>query len=287
MMVKVVTDSASDIPPEMAKNLPITIVPLYIQLGNKTYRDGVDINPDKVYEELARGKEIPKTSASSPGDFIKVYDDLANETDQIISIHLSSGYSGTYNVATLAKDYVGDKCRVEVIDSNSASMGLGLVVIAAAKAAREGKNLDQIVDMVHHIIPRIHIFGKTEDFLSILKGRRLRLTGPLILLGKLSMALGIELLGEVYDGGKIRSPSWVFGRKRALNKLKRRTEGFIGIKEIAIIYSTMPDEAEILAEQLQSLVPRDHIYITRFGCVTSTYVGPGTLAVAFSSSREK
>lgn len=124
-------------------------MPLYIQFGGKTYRDGIDLDADKLYHELAHSREIPKTSMPSPGDFLKVYSDLASETEQIISIHLSSGYSGTCNVAELARSYLGDKCRVEVIDSNSVSVGLGLVVIAAAKTAQEGKNLDQIVDMLH------------------------------------------------------------------------------------------------------------------------------------------
>lgn len=221
MRVKVVTDSSCDIPPEIARELSITIVPLYIQLGGKTYRDGIDLDIDGLYRELARGQEVPKTSMPSPGDFIKVYSALATKTDQIISIHLSSGYSGTCNVATLAKSYLADKCRVEVVDSNSVCAGLGLIVIAAAKAAREGKNLDQILDSVQQIIPRTHIFGKIEDFASLLKGKRFRLTRVLILLGKISMALHIKLLGEVYNGGKIRSPAFLIGRKMALNRLKR------------------------------------------------------------------
>ena len=279
-MVKVVTDSSCDIPFEIARRLSISIVPLYIQIGGETYRDGIDLNADKLYHELAHGREIPKTSVPSPGDFLEVYDDLATETDQIISIHLSPGYSGTYNVAMLAKDYVKDKCRVEVVDSNSVSVGLGLVVIAAAKAAQEGKNLNQIIDLVHQIIPQIRMFGKVDDFTPVLKGKRFQLTRGLILLGKISMALHIKLLGEVYNGGKVRSPSFMIGRKMALNRLKRWAKGCEGIKDLAIAYSTMPQEAEMLAERLEPLFPRERILITRLGCATSTYVGPGTLVMA-------
>ena len=279
-MVKVVTDSTCDIPLEIARQFSITIVPLYIQIGAETYRDSVDLKADRVYHELVHGREIPKTSAPSPGDFVTVYNNLAAETDQIISIHLSPGYSGTYNVASLAKSYVGDKCRVEVIDSNSVSAGLGLVVIAAARAAQEGKDLGQILDIIHQIIPRSRMFGKVDNFAYIFKGRRFRLTGGLILLGKISMALGIKLLGEVYDGGKIRSPMIVIGQAMALNRLKRWAEGFPDVKEIAIAYSTAPDEAEMLAQRLEPLISREHILITRLGCATSTYVGPGTLAIA-------
>ena len=279
-MVRVVTDSTCDIPLEIARQLSISIVPLHIQIGAESYCDGIDIDTDRVYHELVHGGEIPKTSAPSPGDFVTVYNNLAVETDQIISIHLSAGYSGTYGVAKLARSYIEGKCRIEVIDSNTVSVGLGLTVIAAARAAKEGKSLDQIVDKVHQIIPRIHIFGKLDNFVYLLKGKRFRLTRGLILLGRINMALGIKLLGEVYDGGKIRSPALVIGRAMALNRLKRWASRFSGVKEIAIAYSTTPDEADMLAQRLKPLIPKEHILITRLGCATSTYVGPGTLAMA-------
>ena len=285
MPVKIVTDSSCDIPSHIAHELSISVVPLYIQIGGKTYRDGIDIDADRLYHELAYTIEIPKTSVPSPGDFIRVYSDLATETDQIISIHLSSGYSGTCNAASLAKDYVKDKCRVEVIDSNSVSVGLVLIVIAAAKAAQEGKDLDQIVDLVHQIIPQIHIFGKIDNFTPVLEGKRFRLTRVLILLGEISMALHIKLLGEVYNGGKIRSPAFVIGRKMALNRLIRWAKSFAAIKEIAIAYSSTLQEAEMLAERLEPLFPRERILITRLGCATSTYVGPGTLVMALITDK--
>ena len=285
-MVKVVTDSTCDIPVEIARQLDITVVPLRIQIGNETYRDGMDINADRVYHELIHGREFPKTSAPSPGDFITVYNNLAAETDEIVSVHLSRGYSGTCDVARLASSYVKDKCRVEVVDSNSVSIGLGLMVIAAARAAREGKNLEQILDIMHQVIPRTRLFGKVDNFSYLFRGKRFRLTRGLILLGRISMALGIKLLGGVYDGGKIRSPKLVFGRPMALNRLKRWAEDFSSVKEIAIAYSAALDEAETLAQHLEALIPREHILITRLGCVTSTYVGPGTLVMALVEGKE-
>jgi len=285
-MVKVVTDSTCDIPLEIARQLSITIVPLYIQIGTETYRDGIDIGADRVYHELVHGQQIPKTSAPSPGDFVTVYNNLATETDEIISVHLSAGYSGTCAVAKLARSYIGSKCRIEVIDSNTVSVGLGLTVIAAARAAKEGKSLDQIVERVHQIIPGNHMFGKVDNFAYVLKGKRFRLTRGLTFLGKISMALGIKLLGEVYDGGKIRSPVLVIGRAMVLNRLKRWASRFSSVKEIAIAYSTMPDEAEMLAQHLEPLISKEHILITRLACATSTYVGPGTLVMALIEGEE-
>jgi len=279
-MVKVVTDSTCDIPVEIARQLDITVVPLRIQIGNETYRDGIDINADRVYRELIHGRELPKTSAPSPGDFVTVYNDLAAETGEIVSIHLSPGYSGTCDVARLASSYIRDKCRVAVVDSNSVSVGLGLIVIAAARAAREGKNLEQILDIMHQVVPQTRLFGKVDSLVHILRGKRFRLTRWLVLSGKVGVALGVKLLGEVYDGGKIRSPKLVFGRATALNRLKWWAENFSSVTEIAIAYSATPDEAEMLVHRLEALIPREHILITRLGCATFTYGGPGTLVMA-------
>jgi len=275
-----VTDSACDIPFEIARKLSITIVPLHIQIGGETYRDNIDLTADRVCHELVHSHEIPKTSIPSPGDFVTVYNKLAAETDQIISIHLSPGYSGTYNVAKLASSYIGNKCHVEVIDSNLVSVGLGLAVMAAARAAQKGNDLHQIIDVIHQTIPRIHLFGKIDNFAYILRGRRFRLTRLLTLLGRVSMALGIKLLGEVYDGGKIRSPAYVIGQAMALKQLQRWAKSIPNVKEIAIAYSTAPEEAEMLAKRLEHLVPIENIFITRLGCATSTYVGPGTSVMA-------
>src|SRR4030042_2175713 len=271
MTVRVVTDSSCDLPPELARKLSITVVPLCIQLGDNTYLDGIDIDVDRVYQEMIRDQENVKTSVPPPGEFIKVYNDLAATTDQIISIHLASGYSGTYNAASLAKSYLDDKCRVEVIDSNSASVGLGLITMTAAKAAQEGKDLDQIVDLVHQIIPRTHTFGKCDNFPHILQGKRLHFTKVLILLGNISMALHMKMLGEIYDAGKVRSPAYVMGLKMALNRLKRWAKSFETIGDRAIAYSKRAQEGEMLAECLEPLFPRERMLITKLGCTHSTY----------------
>jgi len=279
-MVKVVTDSSCDLPVEMARQLSITIVPLYIQFGGKTYRDGVDLDAAGLHHELLHAREVPKTSVPSPGDFLKVYDDLANETDQIVSIHVSSGFSGTCNAARLAKGYLDAKCRVEVIDSSLVSAGLGLTVMASARAAQEGNNLDQIVDMVQQVTHRIRMFGKVDNFPYVLKGKRFRLASATILLGKIGTALHTKLLGEVYDGPKTRSPTLAFGQAMALRKLARWARSLAPIKEAGIAYSTMLKEAEMLAGYLEALLPIQQIHVSRLGCATLTYGGPGSLLMA-------
>lgn len=279
-MVRVVTDSTCDIPAGLARELDITVVPLYLRVGDRACRDGVDIDIETLHRELSRGGELPKTSAPSPGDFVSVYEKLAEQSGEIISIHLSPGYSGTYNSARLAQGYLKDKCRVEVMDSGSVSVGMGLIVIAAAQAAREGKNLDEIVSMMHSIIPRVHLFGKIGNLVHVIRGRRLHLTGWLIFSGKIAMKMHVKLAGELYGGGRIRRASIIPGERRTLKKLVRWAEGLSPVKEIAIAHSLNPAEAEMLIHNLEGVAGRERIMVTQLGCVTTTYGGAGTLAMA-------
>lgn len=136
-MVRIVTDSSSDIPHEVALELGITVVPVYVRFGDELYRDGVDIDADQFYHKLERSRMLPKTSTPSPGDFVQCYDKLAREADEILSIHLSSRYSSVCNAAIIGRSYLQRKCTVEVADSRSVSMGCGLIAIAAARAQKK------------------------------------------------------------------------------------------------------------------------------------------------------
>ena len=138
MPVRIVTDSTSDIPPEVAQRLDVTVIAQNVHFGTETYKDNVTITPDDFYSMLASSPELPKTSQASPGDFKNTFDELGVDADGIVSIHVSSKISGTYNSAVQGAAMTLAKCPVEVIDSEQASMGLGLIVVAAAEAAHRG-----------------------------------------------------------------------------------------------------------------------------------------------------
>ena len=147
-MVKIVTDSLSDITSDMAEGLGITVVPLTVLFGRESFLDRVTITTDEFYYRLTHGDIWPTTTQPPPSDFVEVYNKLAEETDEILVITLSSKLSGTYESALNARGSVQKKCRIEVIDSLTVAMGLGLVVITAAKAAQAGASLDELVDLV-------------------------------------------------------------------------------------------------------------------------------------------
>ncbi len=172
-MVRIVTDSSADIPPALAAELGITVVPLYIRFGAETLRDGVDISPDQFYERLAHSRALPRSSIPSPGDFAKVYQGLAAGGEDILSIHLSAKYSGALNAAGLAREYVTGDSQIEVFDSKSVSMGCGFAVIAAAREARRGAGLAQVRQAAEQAAQHTHIVGMIASLRYFISGHRL------------------------------------------------------------------------------------------------------------------
>ena len=138
MTVRIVTDSTSDIDGGTARGLGIAVVAQNVHFGALSFEDNVTITPDEFYERLATARELPTTSQASPGRFKEVYDELGRDADGIVSIHISARISGTCNSARQGALATSAGCPVEVIDSGQASMGLGLVVLAAAEAVMRG-----------------------------------------------------------------------------------------------------------------------------------------------------
>ncbi len=168
MTVKIVTDSVRDLPPEIASELGITVIPLNVRFGEEVYRDGVDLTTEQFYEKLKHGNTLPVTSVPSPGTFAEAYDKLAEGTDEILAIILSSKLSGTYEVALQSIGLMKRKCRVEVIDSRWATMAQGFIVIAAAQAAQARASLDEVVDLTKNNITRVD-FRADFDTLEYLR----------------------------------------------------------------------------------------------------------------------
>ena len=273
MTVKVVTDSTSDIPPDLARELGITVVPIYVIFGQKVYRDRVDIGEDEFYHKLVSGSVYPTTSVPSPQDFADAYNKLARETDEIISIHVSSKLSGTCNSALLGTQLVDKKCRVEVVDSMSMSMGLGLSVIAAAKEARAGDNLEQVTQSARRTVLQVHSLIMANTLKYAVKGGRLSKA-----YGLLGTVLGVKPIlgmrdGDVFLAGLART------RAKALQRLYEFATSFPRVKEIALGYTTEYDDAKTLAERLKMPFPETPVYIARVGPAVGAYGGPGGMGM--------
>ena len=153
-LVRVVTDSTADLPAEIVDELGITVIPLQVIFGSETFRDGVDLTAEEFFERLPQEKELPTTSQPSAGEFQQAYGTLAEKTDRVLSIHLSAGFSGTVGAAQQAAGRLAERCQIEVVDSGTVSMAMGFAVIAAARAAQDGADLDTCTRIARSILGR-------------------------------------------------------------------------------------------------------------------------------------
>ena len=174
MTVRIVTDSLSDLTSDLIGNLDITLVPLTVLFGHETYLDRVTISTDEFYHRLIHGDIWPASTQPSPQDFANTYDKLTETTNEILVIILSSRLSGTYQSAMAGKSLMkAKKCRIEVIDSQTVAGGLGLVVLAAAREAKKGANLDTLVNFTHKALKRSHFIVYFDTLKYLAKGGRI------------------------------------------------------------------------------------------------------------------
>jgi DegV family protein with EDD domain len=273
-MVKVVTDSCSDITPQLAREFGITVVPLHVNFGNETYRDNVDLTTEEFYRKLETSNIHPTTSTVTPADFAELFDKLAEETKEILAITPSDKFSATYAVALQSKAIVGRDYRIEVIDSRAGAGAQMLLVISAAKMAQSGANLDQIVDWVWRAIPRVHIRMSSDTLEYLRRGGRI---------GKAQAFLGslfkVNPVVEIRSGAifPIARPR---NRAQAMDFLVNFVKGFSDVEAVAIEDATTSDDLETLAERLKNVVPPERIYRSKVSPVVGAYVGPHALAVA-------
>ena len=278
MTVKIVTDSVSDITPEIATDLGITVVPLFVNFGSETYRDRIDLTSEEFYHKLMHSKILPTTAAPSPVSFAEVYDKLADETDGILVITV--GFGATYENAVKGIELKKRECRIEVISSREAIMAEGLEAIAAAKAANAGASLDELVVLTHRNIERVD-FRATFDTLEYLQ-RGGRIGKAQAFLGSMLKINPVVMIrdSEVCPAARPRS------RAQAIDYLYNFAMSYSRIEEMAIEDATTPDEAEMLAERLHPKYPKERIYRSKMSPVIATHTGPRAMAISVLGDKE-
>ena len=274
MTVKIITDSTSDITTEEGAKLGITVIPLTVMFGRETYLDRVTITTDEFYRRLTTGDVFPTTTQPPPSTYAEVYDKLADETDEILVITLSAKLSGTYQSAVSAIEMVQKKCRIEVIDSQLVAMGQGLVVLAAASAAREEAKLDEVAEFARDALGRCHWITYFDTLKYLAKGGRI---------GKAQGLLGSVLSfkpiltvkeGEIHPVTRFRSQA------AGVEYLYNYVTSFQRIEGLAVEHTTLPDEADRLADRFRGAFPDLKVRRATVSPVLGTHGGPGAIAVA-------
>lgn len=275
MTVRIVTDSTSDIPVEMAQELGIPVVPLSVVFGEESLKEGSEISHDVFYERLAHARDLPTTSSPSVGDFLDTYRDVLKETDEIVSVHVSSKLSATYSNATQAAAILADEgARIEVVDSRTVSMGMMFMCQAAVKAAAEGATVEEIREIIDDMSPRISVYVVLNTLEYVRRGGRI---------GRARAFLGTMLRVKPilsFDGGEVHPEERVRTRSLALDRLFQMVTSNPKIEEVGVAYSINAEEAEGLRQRLSEALAMD-VQMTRIGAVAGVHGGPGVLGVGF------
>ncbi len=281
MTVKIVTDTLSDITSDLAGEMGITVVPLYVRFGETIYKDRVEITSEEFYRRLVSESVLPSTTQPTPNDFVQVYDALAKETDEILVIVVSSKLSGTYQSATQAKELAKVKCRIEIVDSLSVAMGMGLIVISAVNAVKAGANLDEAADLARRAVSRSHLVAYFDTLKYLAKGGRIGKAS-----GLLGSLLSVKPILTVRDG-EMAPLTRVRSLSAGLDYLYSYAEGFSNIEEMAVEHATTPDDADQLIERLGAIYPKERIYRSVISPVVGTYSGPNALALTILEAEKK
>lgn len=279
MSIAVVTDSTSDLPADIAKQHGITIVPLNVHIEDETYLDGVTISADEMYLRLPDQKTIPTTSAPSVGSFIEAYEKLSESHDAIISIHLSSKLSLTHNSAVQAAADLNEKgAKIEVVDTEQASMALGWIAVQAAEKIAAGGSLEEAVGLAKSASIRASFIGMVDTLEYLVRGGRIGKAQGFV--GSLLRIRPILTLteGVAYPAGRARN------RSKGIARLKEMVAEAAPLDKLAILYTTDKDVAETIADAVAEHSPEARPVVAQLGPVVGNYLGPGTLGLGLIRS---
>lgn len=276
MTVRILVDSTCDVPPAVAERLGIAIVPVYINVGERSYLDGVGLTRHEFYQQLSSYGSFPTTAAPAPAAFTTAYQSLIAEgATEIISLHIATNLSNTLNAARLGAEEVRGG-TVTMWDTEQLAMGSGLQAIAAAEAAAAGSSLSEILDMLHEIRPKTRVFA-VVDTLEYLR-RSGRVSWAEFGVGTL---LRIKPLVQVY-AGEVTVIESVRTKKRALPRLLQLVQSFGPLARIAIQYAGTVDAARQLEEMAADLYADDQEQLfMELTPAIGSHTGPGVVGVGF------
>jgi DegV family protein with EDD domain len=274
-MIRIVTDSTCDLPVEWIAQHDIHVVPIHIQFGTETYRNGQTIDRPTFYRRVEQAGMLPKTSQPPPSDFVRMYQAIAGPTDEILSIHVTGKLSGTFNSAQLAAEALVDSIKVHVFDSWAGSGGLGFMCLDAARMAEAGKSSVEILKRLEFTRPQVnHLFTMANLKFAEMSGRVNKLQSVLASL------LNVKPIVRA-EGGLMEVADQVRTRKRAIERVLSMARERVGEAKVnlAVIHAQAPDEAAELLEQARQALKVGEAFVHDLALSLAVHFGPGTLAV--------
>jgi DegV family protein with EDD domain len=278
MSVRIVTDSTCDLPQEVIDRYEIEVVPLYINVGDKSYRDGIDLSREQFYQRLPGWNPPPTTAAPGAKVFKQIYDRLAGEgASEVLSIHISVSLSATPDVARQGADMTSS-VPVTVLDSRQLSLGTGFIVERAAREARAGRTLAEILPILEEQIQRTHVFAAL-DTLEYLR-RSGRMNGAIAGIGSL---LQVKPLLKMYDGNP--TSERIRTQEAAHRRLLALLEQCSPVERIALVHTNAAAEAYELLARVESDLPRTQVESVDITPVIGAHIGPGAIGFALVQAR--
>jgi DegV family protein with EDD domain len=276
--VKVVTDSTADIPEPIRKELDIEMVPLKVHLEGETFLDGITLRPEEFYEKLAQANELSTTSQPSPNEFVEAYRKAAGEDKHdILSIHLSAALSGTYQSAVLAKSMLEDELKIDVFDGKKASYATGMMVVAAAEAAKAGKSLEECRKIAESFRREMRVYFMVDTLKYLQKGGRIGKASAL-----LGSVLNIKPILKLDEDGEVAPDEKVRGKKKAMNRMYEKLQQYAGDEPVwvGLLHAQSEGETASISATLKEKLNISRLDVVELGPVIGTHAGPGTIGVA-------
>mgnify|MGYP001335540515 FL=1 len=274
--IALVTDSTCDLPKSVVKDKNIKVIPLNVHFGEETFLDGIDLQSNEFFEKLSTSEIHPQTSQPSVGRFVETYNDLLKKHDSILSLHISSKLSATYNSALQAQKEIGNE-KIKVIDSMNGTLGLGAIVHHIADLNQKGESFENLVKEAEKIIPNAIFMGLVPTLEYLAKGGRIgkarAFMGSLLKIKPILSAVD----GEIQSVGKART--LIKGMDFIVDEMKNRK-----ISKLFIVHANHEERANLLKEKTKDLIDPKDVIIAEFGPVVGTHLGPGAFGVGFISS---
>ena len=279
MSIRILTDSTCDLPEHIINQHNISVIPLHINQGESSFRDGVDISREEFYSNLPEYKPSPTTAAPSPEIFRKMFEKMADEGAQsILSIHISESLSATINSARMAAEQF-KRIPVTVIDSTQLSLGLGFIVEKAAQMAELGHKVEEILESLHEMMKRTYVFASLKTLEYLRRSGRMHFA-----LARLGEILQIKPLLHMNQGKPTAHRART--QSRATERLLEWLKEYAPYERLAIVHAGVQAEAEAMLESIKEYLPEGDTPIVQITPVLGSHLGIGALGFACVSMKE-